>query len=112
MIEKYSFGEIVIDGMTYTSDVIVYPDRVDSSWWRKEGHNLCLEDLRDVIAEKPKVIIIGQGDPGLMKVPPALKTALSDRGIELYGAPTKEAIKIFNEISAKKHAIGGFHLTC
>jgi len=31
-ISDYRFGRIVIDGKTYTSDVIVYPDRVDPSW--------------------------------------------------------------------------------
>jgi len=29
-IESYGFGEIVIDGRRYSSDVIVYPERVDS----------------------------------------------------------------------------------
>ena len=32
MIESYKFGEIVIDGTTYTSDVIIYPDNVDDKW--------------------------------------------------------------------------------
>jgi len=40
MIESYKFGEILIDGVTYTSDVIIYPDSVDFKWWRKEGHLL------------------------------------------------------------------------
>jgi len=30
-IDSYSFGRIVIDGQVYTSDVIIYPDRVDAS---------------------------------------------------------------------------------
>ncbi len=112
MIEKYSFGQIVIDGKAYSSDVIVYPDRVDPTWWRKEGHRLCLDDLRDIIIEKPDVIVIGQGDPGLMEVPDSLKNELSNQGIEVIAAPTSLAVKIFNEMFTKKHIIGGFHLTC
>lgn len=41
-IENYNFGEIKIDGKTYTSDVIIYKDKVEDSWWRKEGHNFSL----------------------------------------------------------------------
>ena len=52
-IEHYSFGNITIDGQTYTSDVIIYPERVDASWWRKEGHNLQIEDLAGVIKAEP-----------------------------------------------------------
>ncbi len=35
-IDHYVFGKMVVDGKTYTSDLIVYPDRVDPSWWRPE----------------------------------------------------------------------------
>jgi hypothetical protein len=38
MIDKYSFGSITIDGRTYDTDVIIYPERIDDRWWRKEGH--------------------------------------------------------------------------
>jgi hypothetical protein len=44
-IESYRFGEIVIDGQRHSEDVIIYPDRVDAKWWRKEGHSLALTDV-------------------------------------------------------------------
>ena len=46
LIESYSFGKISINGKIYHSDVIIFPDRVYDSWWRKEGHILHLEDLK------------------------------------------------------------------
>ncbi len=67
-IEHYSFGKIVIDGKTYTSDLIIYPDRIDPSWWRKEGHLLQIDDLSDVLKENPDLIIIGTGYSGVMRV--------------------------------------------
>lgn len=33
IVDDYSFGRIKVGGKEYTSDVIIYPDRVDSSWW-------------------------------------------------------------------------------
>lgn len=57
MINAYESGRIVIDGKEYTSDVIIFPNRVDHSWWRKEGHNLCIEDIESVIKEEPDIVI-------------------------------------------------------
>ena len=45
-IDSFTFGKITIDGVAYTSDVIVYPDRVDPSWWREKGHGLNIMDLK------------------------------------------------------------------
>ena len=45
MIESYNFGKITINSKEYHSDLIIYMNRIDDKWWRKEGHNLCIEDI-------------------------------------------------------------------
>ena len=112
MIDSYSFGSITVNGRRYTADVIIYPDRVDSSWWRKEGHNLCMEDLREVLRYQPEVLVIGKGKPGLMSVGNDLIEQLSQLGIEVRAAPTAKAVKLYNELSAGKKAVAALHLTC
>jgi hypothetical protein len=42
MIEKYSFGKIVVNGVTYTNDIKIVQGRVVSEWWRKKGHSVYL----------------------------------------------------------------------
>ncbi|OGW39240.1 MAG: hypothetical protein A2Y97_00895 [Nitrospirae bacterium RBG_13_39_12] len=118
-IENYSFGRITIDGKTYISDVIIYPGKVDASWWRKEGHNLQVVDLTDVIKAKPDMLIIGTGSPGLMKVPKETKSHLESQGIEVQVAITAKAVEMFNKIQSEIHqsgkdkrVIAAFHLTC
>ena len=37
-IEDYRFGQMIIDGRTYTRNLVLLPDRVMANWWRKEGH--------------------------------------------------------------------------
>jgi hypothetical protein len=118
-IEHYSFGSITIDGKTYTSDVIIYPGRVDASWWRKEGHNLQIVDLTDVIKAKPDVLIAGTGSYGLMKVPQGTISHLESKGIEVHVALTAKAVEIFNKLQSEiqqsgkdKKVIAAFHLTC
>jgi hypothetical protein len=112
MIDSYSFGSITVNGRRYTSDVIIYPDRVDSSWWRKQGHNLCIEDLREVLQYQPEVLVVGKGKPGLMAVGADLVEQLAQRGIVVRSAPTAKAVKLYNQLSPGKKVVAALHLTC
>ena len=111
-ITHYSFGRIVIDGQTYTSDVIIFPDYVDSLWWRKEGHLLQIADLKDIVAAKLSVLIIGTGFYGTMRVPKETFEHLKSNKIEVYVENTQQAVKLYNEISSQKPTIAALHLTC
>jgi hypothetical protein len=112
MIDSYSFGSITVNGKRYTSDVIIYPQRVDSSWWRKQGHNLCMEDLQEVLRYQPEVLVVGQGKPGLMKVTADLIEQLNQRGIQVHVAPTAKAVNLYNRLSPGKKVVAALHLTC
>jgi hypothetical protein len=111
-IEKYKFGSIVIEGRKYTSDVIIYPDRVDDSWWRKEGHSLCPEDLEGPLAASPEVLIIGRGKVGIMRIPEETRRFIESKGIELIALRTGPACEEYNKLSARKKVVAGLHLTC
>ncbi len=111
-IESYAFGKMVYGGKPYTSDLIIYPDRVDPSWWRQQGHLLQMEDLEEILKEKPGILIIGTGYMGVMKVPAALKKQLENKGIDLYIERSRKAVKLFNNIDKTKKIIAAFHLTC
>ncbi len=111
-IDSYSFGKMVIDHETFTSDVIIYPERIDSSWWRKEGHYLQKEDLADVVAAMPDIVVIGTGDWGVMKVPAKTVDFLESKGIKVFIEKTGKAIGVFNEQQGKGKVVGAFHLTC
>jgi len=111
-IDSYSFGRIVIDGKPYTSDLIIYPDKkIDSSWWRIEGHLLQPEDLEGLFKKRPEVLVIGTGHDGVMKVPGKTILAIKEKGIEVHVAKTGEAVKLFNNLSGRKVA-AALHLTC
>jgi hypothetical protein len=113
MIESYRFGEIKIDGKTYTSDVIIYPDRIDSSWWRKTSHELGTYDIPDeVFKQNPDVILVGTGSPGLMKVLPESKKLIESKGIKLIIEDTQKACKTYNQLNKTQKVIALFHLTC
>jgi len=112
VIESYGFGRIVIDGQTYTSDVIVFPDRVQANWWREQGHSLSIKDLAPVFAYGPEILVIGTGHNGMMRVPEATTREIESRNISVRCFKTGEAVVSFNALSGSAKVAGAFHLTC
>lgn len=111
-IESYSFGSIVINGETYTKDVVILPGLVFSPWWRKEGHLLHMEDLTVALKERPDILVIGKGYNGAMGVPEGLMNELRKMGIEVISDNTKTAVEVFNRYRDYKKVIAALHLTC
>jgi len=112
VIDSYRFGEIVIDGKKYRSDVVIYPDRVNDSWWRLEGHRLQVRDLGDVLAESPDVVIIGTGAYGMMKVEPEVLELFDRHDIPVHVEKTEKACLTYNCSCQLKRAVAFLHLTC
>ena len=113
MIEHFSFGSIIVDGITYTNDIKIIQGKVIPSWWRKSGHQVNIEDIHDIIDAKPNILVLGKGKPGLMKSTPSLCEFLKQNGIELIEEKTSKAIKTFNRLFKQaKNVCAGFHLTC
>jgi hypothetical protein len=111
-IDDYRFGRIVVNGREYTNDVIIYPDHVESDWWRKRGHELCLEDLSTVLDFKPRTLIVGTGHYGGMKVLTETTTRLREIGCELLERETREACEIYNTRRDEDGVVACLHLTC
>ena len=113
-ITLYDFGKMVVDGESHRHDVIVHPDRIEGSWWRKEGHNLVVEDLGSVWESRPDILVVGTGYYGNMRVPEETREFARSLGIELRAAKTTDAVKAFNDLAEdpSKTIAAAFHLTC
>lgn len=112
MIEHYDFGKIKIDGKIYTHDLIIFSDEI-KEWWRDESHWVVIDDLREVVEKKPKVLVIGTGYSGIMEVAEETKKFLEESGIKVIIEPTKKACEIFNKLSSEnENVIAALHLTC
>lgn len=113
IIESYGFGRMVIAGSLYTGDVIIFPDgKIESPWWRRQGHAVASGDLSGLIAARPQLIICGTGAMGAMKPTVDLKAYLADHDIEFIAARSAKAVETFNQIAGRKKVGGCFHLTC
>ena len=113
MIDACSFGVIVIDGIKHTSDLLIYPGgRIVEPWWRKSGHILSSDDIRELIESEPECIIAGTGVSGQVRPEKTLEKILHQKGITFIAAPNHDAMSRYNEISHKKRVGACFHLTC
>jgi hypothetical protein len=112
-ITAYNFGSIDVEGNNYTSDVIILPAIVKDGWWRKQGHSLAVEDLKEVIAAKPEILVVGTGYYGRMQIPDDTKSYINAQGIELIEAPTSRAVAEFNKLQKRcANIVAALHLTC
>jgi len=112
-IEKCSFGILVIDGKTYSDDLIILPDgKILKPWRRKRGHQLTMDDLSDLVDSSPELIVAGTGISGNMKPDPNLVKDLSRLAIGLIAEPNNKAIEVFNNMGPEKRVGACFHLTC
>ena len=111
-IDNYRFGQVVVGGKKYTSDVIISPDSVRSNWRRAKGHELCLGDIADIIDENPEVLVVGAGAFGLVKVLPEIEEELNAGGIELIVENTEKACKTYNRLCPSRRVVAALHLTC
>jgi len=114
MIDSYKFGNMVINGQSYSKDLIILPGgKIISPWWRKKGHRLVMADIAMLVEAKPDIIIIGTGKFGLIKPAPQVSTDLRLLGIKTVVRPTKDAATQFNNCAKTGESTGAcFHLTC
>lgn len=112
-IDSYSFGLMIVDGKTYSSDLIIFPGKIIPNWRRKSGHSLCVEDIEEVFSYKPEIVVIGKGADCCMEVPSELKKIFAGKHIKLIAENTQKASELFNEYVSRGEKVAGlFHLTC
>lgn len=112
-ITHYEFGRISVDGKDYHSDVIISQKGVRDRWWRKQGHNLAIDDLEHVLQAGPEIVVIGCGYYGRMQVPDATKAYLTNNGIRVEIVDTTEAVARFNALQQDyARIVAALHLTC
>lgn len=112
-IDSYRFGQIVINGSTYTNDVLILPDSILPDWWRSQGHRLDADDLQPLLDERPDLLIIGCGASGMMKVPSETIETLKQYGIQIETLNTDQAVNRFNQLNQQgRRPTAALHLTC
>jgi len=114
MIDQYITGsQMTVDGKTYHQDLKIIRGEVRGNWWRRKGHLLDCDDIKDILSARPKVLIIGTGYAGNMRVPDSLRATIESHHITLITESTADALRSFNRLTEEGEDVAGaFHLTC
>ena len=112
MIENYKFGDLRFSGKNYNSDLIIYPDKVLENWWRKEGHNLFISDLKEIENYQPDILLVGRGYMGIMSIDDSVKKYCDDNNIKLISGRTSKIVEEYNKYFQEKTVVCALHLTC
>lgn len=111
-IDSFSFGNISIGGKAFTSDVIIYADRVQSPWVREEEHRPQIIEFADIVKAAPEVLVIGTGYAGVMSIADQVRNYLTSKGIDVRVEKTKAAAELYNSLVGKEKVIAVLHITC
>jgi len=114
-LDRYSFGTIRIDGVTYDHDVVI--DAGSITKCRKKPS----KPLRDAFGHTPLSaeeeipwncarLVIGSGASGSLPVMDEVREEAARRDVELVILPTEEAISVLDGDPEETNAI--LHLTC
>jgi hypothetical protein len=114
-IDKFSFGRITIDSVTYEHDVIIDDGRI------RKRKKKASKKFRDMFGHTPlsadeeipwrcSRLVIGTGAYGNLPVMDSVKQEAARREIDLVIVPTAEAIKALRNASEGTNAI--LHVTC
>jgi len=113
--EKFAFGRIRIDGVTYEEDVVIDRGRIKirnkkpSKRFRGEyGHTPL--SIEEKLPWKCRRLVIGTGADGALPVMREVKREAESHGVELMVLRTPDAIKVLEKGRGDVNAV--LHITC
>ncbi len=119
-IESFKWGEFQIQGVVHAADGrgvgkdICIVDGVVEPWSARKGHRLLPKMVACALKPGVRVLVIGNGVNGAMRVPKKTRQAVVDAGIEtLIIEKTPKACQVYNELVRKGVAVAFLaHGTC
>jgi len=116
-IDSTDFGSITIDGRTYPHDVLI---RISGKIEKRKkklskkifgtSHILSLDEARFVYEKGSRLLVLGTGQGGNLRLSPEAADFFEHKGCEVLAKPTPRAVAAYNAAEEKK--IGLFHVTC
>jgi hypothetical protein len=113
--DKFSFGHIRVDGVTYDQDIVI--DRGEIRLRKKEpskrfrgGYGHTPLSIEEKIPWKCRQLVIGTGAEGALPIMPQVRREADRRGVELVALRTLRAVKLLEKSGADVNAV--LHITC
>jgi len=111
VIDRTSFGEIIINGRTYFSDMTVYWD--GRLAMRGKEHVLEMGEFMKVLKSGPDIVVLGAGQNGVVTIAREVAEWAKNKGMHIYRENTPKAVEMFNAFAGSgRKVVGIFHVTC
>lgn len=104
LIRSYATGEVRIGETVIRGSCLVTADQIVSDWRPRTAADLSLDDLQQVIAMKPEVVVIGSGPRQEFPAPEVLGAVLS-RGIGCEVMDTGAACRTYNILASEGRTV-------
>ena len=113
-IDHFRFGNVRIDGVAYSEDMIIVGGVVRSPWWRTAGNHIFAPvDLANIIEAAPEIVCLGTGAIGMATIEEETIAAFERIGAEVVVDRIGRVIEAFNRFSAEgRDVAAALHLTC
>jgi hypothetical protein len=115
-LERFTFGSIRIDGVTYERDVVIDGGKVrerskkPSKRFRDAFGHTPLSAAEEIPWKKCRRLVVGTGAQGALPVMDEVRRQAAERNVELVLLPTSKAIEELRRHPKDTNAI--LHLTC
>ena len=103
-ITHFSYSDIVVDGKTYTIDIVISADGTVRPLYLDPGNTFTPKHVFDMVEPSTRTIIIGCGTNRDSEPTRQTQAAIRNKGVTLYVLNTYEAVRLFNKTPKKNLA--------
>ena len=115
-IVQISWGRMEVDGLGVGKDFKLYPGGGRVWDWAETGtrHSPGIQpaDVEELVTSGATTVVLSQGMNKQLHVHPDTYRYLDERSITVHVAETREAARIYNDLTEGTLVAGLFHATC
>jgi hypothetical protein len=115
-IEEFRFGTIVVDGRTYTRDILILPDGTvklrEDVFLNFVNHIVKQNEIIELLKANPELIVVGTGTDAKVKLSFNVERLIAESKVDLIALPSPQAIERYNQLVDKgKQVAALIHIT-
>ena len=115
-ISHLSWGRLEVEGAGAFKDAKLYPGGARAWDWHETGTRhvpgIQVADVEELLERGAEVIVLARGVFERLQVCPETLDLLKNKGIPAHVLPTEEAVRLYNELAAKRPVGALVHSTC
>ncbi len=116
LVTHISWGRMEVEGLGEGKDFKLYPGGGREWDWSETGTRhvpgIQPADVEELLEQGATVIVLSRGMQLMLQTCPETLDLLKHRGVTVHVKETKEAITLYNKLTARDAVGGLFHSTC